>query len=165
MIDRLEIDTEDRERISRSVESAVHLGEGNIFIEIIESTDQAVVKNNQIIKLSERFICPESGFSMSEIEPRSFSFNNPQSACPKCEGLGVEMELDINLIIPDQAKSLEGVINVVIHSRTFRDDFFLELKKIQKIYDFKLEDRWMDLPESVQKNSCVWHERRRQAES
>ncbi len=106
VVDRLivrvgENDDERRSRLADSVETALRLGNGVIFVSDITEAEQ--VRDRLF---SERFACPVCGISMPEIEPRTFSFNSPHGACPTCTGLGSQMEFDPDLIVPDKSKSL-----------------------------------------------------------
>src|SRR5712691_3829558 len=98
---------------------------------------------------SEKFACPVSGFTISEIEPRLFSFNNPFGACPACGGLGVEQHIDADLIIPDKNATLRrGAI--APWSRSTSPYYTQTLEALAKFYKFTLESKWKDLPKKVQ---------------
>ncbi len=106
VVDRLivrsgENDDERRSRLADSVETALRLGDGVVFVSDITEAEQAKDR-----LFSERFACPVCGISLPEIEPRTFSFNSPHGACPACTGLGSQMEFDPDLIVPDKSKSL-----------------------------------------------------------
>jgi excinuclease ABC subunit A len=98
LVDRLAIEDDIQSRLNESVEAALKIGEGLIFIELVDE-DKTLI-------FSEKFSCPISGFQINEIEPRIFSFNSPFGACPKCQGIGVESYFEPNLIIPDRSLSL-----------------------------------------------------------
>jgi excinuclease ABC subunit A len=98
LIDRLVIEENIQTRLTESVESALKIGDGLLFIEIVDTSE--------ILVFSEKFSCPISGFQITEIEPRIFSFNNPFGACPKCQGIGVELYFEKELIIPNHELSL-----------------------------------------------------------
>src|SRR3712207_3696346 len=103
VVDRLIMRPDVRKRLADSVETAVTLAEGNLDIEIVDT--------GEVTTYSERFACLHCGISMPELEPRSFSFNSPHGACPRCTGLGSQMEIDPDLIVPDPSLSLnEGAI-------------------------------------------------------
>ncbi len=87
-----------RARLSQSVETAVALAEGLVSIDLVESGETRTY--------SERFACPEHGVSLPELEPRVFSFNSPQGACPRCTGLGAQQEIDPDLLVPDPGRSI-----------------------------------------------------------
>ena len=98
LVDRLVIEDNIQTRLTETVETALKIGEGLIFIEIIETEEIKV--------FSEKFSCPVSGFQISEIEPRMFSFNSPFGACPQCQGIGIELYFEPELVIPNTALSL-----------------------------------------------------------
>lgn len=98
LVDRLNIEEGVSTRLNESVEAALKIGEGLLFIEIVDE--------ERLLVFSEKFSCPVSGFQINEIEPRIFSFNSPFGACPKCQGIGVELYFEADLIIPDHGVSL-----------------------------------------------------------
>jgi len=109
----------------------------------------AAAADAQRITFSEKFACPVSGFTISEIEPRLFSFNNPFGACPACGGLGVEQHIDADLIIPDKNATLRrGAI--APWSRSTSPYYTQTLEALAKFYKFTLESKWKDLPKKVQ---------------
>ena len=98
---------------------------------------------------SEKFACPVSGFTISEIEPRLFSFNNPFGACPACGGLGLEQKTDADLVIPDRNATLrKGAI--APWSRSTSPYYTQTLEALAKFYKFTLDTKWKDLPKKVQ---------------
>jgi len=118
VIDRLEIRGNQKSRLTDSVETALKYGAGLVLVHRIDGEEEQL--------FSEKFSCPECGFSIGEIEPRLFSFNNPFGACPDCTGLGVRNEFDPDLIIPDKSLSLnEGAIRTIssIHGHWFLTQF------------------------------------------
>jgi excinuclease ABC subunit A len=101
------------------------------------------------IMFSEKFACPVSGFTISEIEPRLFSFNNPFGACPACGGLGLEQKIDADLVIPDRSATLrKGAI--APWSRSTSPYYAQTLEALAKFYKFTLDTKWKDLPKKVQ---------------
>ncbi|HJC22952.1 MAG TPA: excinuclease ABC subunit UvrA [Candidatus Eisenbergiella merdavium] len=105
VVDRLVVKPGIERRLADSIESVLALTEGLLFVDVI---------GGEAMTFSQSFSCPDCGISIDEIEPRSFSFNNPFGACPECYGLGYKMEFDVNLMIPDQSKSInEGAIVVM----------------------------------------------------
>ncbi|HMA71856.1 MAG TPA: excinuclease ABC subunit UvrA [Xanthobacteraceae bacterium] len=109
----------------------------------------AAAADAQRITFSEKFACPVSGFTISEIEPRLFSFNNPFGACPACGGLGVEQHIDAELIIPDKSATLrKGAI--APWARSTSPYYTQTLEALAKFYKFTLETKWKDLPKKVQ---------------
>ncbi|MFN9001768.1 MAG: excinuclease ABC subunit A, partial [Holosporales bacterium] len=99
VVDRLVVNPDQATRLASSIETALELSDGLL---LVESPD-----GGNIMSLSAKFACPVSGFTIDEIEPRLFSFNSPFGACSACDGLGVEVEFDPALIVPDDSKSLE----------------------------------------------------------
>jgi excinuclease ABC subunit A len=109
----------------------------------------AAASDAQRIVFSEKFACPVSGFTISEIEPRLFSFNNPSGACPVCGGLGVEQHIDAELIVPDKSVTLrKGAI--APWSRSTSPYYTQTLEALAKFYKFSLDAKWKDLPKKVQ---------------
>jgi excinuclease ABC subunit A len=109
----------------------------------------AAAADAQRIVFSEKFACPVSGFTISEIEPRLFSFNNPFGACPACGGLGLEQHIDAELIIPDKTATLrKGAI--APWARSTSPYYTQTLEALAKFYKFTLESKWKDLPKKVQ---------------
>jgi excinuclease ABC subunit A len=109
----------------------------------------AAAADAQRIMFSEKFACPVSGFTISEIEPRLFSFNNPFGACPACGGLGVEQHIDAELIIPDKSATLrKGAI--APWARSTSPYYTQTLEALAKFYKFTLDTKWKDLPKKVQ---------------
>ncbi|APR98524.1 excinuclease ABC subunit UvrA [Wolbachia endosymbiont of Folsomia candida] len=108
--DRVSITDDIGNRLPSSIESALRLGHGLIYVEIVELPDDhnSQHKNGQILTFSENFACPETGFTLEEIEPRLFSFNSPYGACNPCNGLGKRLGVDIKLIVPDETLSISG---------------------------------------------------------
>ncbi len=103
VVDRLVMKEDLRTRLSQSVETAVALAEGLVSIDLLDSGESRTY--------SERFACPEHGVSLPELEPRIFSFNSPQGACPRCTGLGAQQEIDPDLLVPDPGRSInEGAL-------------------------------------------------------
>ncbi len=113
------------------------------------SEDHGASAAPQRLLFSERFACPVSGFSISEIEPRLFSFNSPHGACPKCSGLGVEQQIDPDLVIPDKDASLrKGAI--APWARSSSPYYTQTLEALAKAYKFTLDTKWKDLPKKTQ---------------
>jgi excinuclease ABC subunit A len=109
----------------------------------------AAAADAQRITFSEKFACPVSGFTISEVEPRLFSFNNPFGACPACGGLGIEQHIDADLVIPDKNATLrKGAI--APWSRSTTPYYTQTLEALAKVYKFTLETKWKDLPKKVQ---------------
>ncbi len=128
-------------RLSESLETALKLGDGRVEIEQMGGPTQVY---------SEKFACPDCGISLPEIEPRLFSFNAPYGACPDCMGLGMHMEFDPDLIIPDKTKPFdEGAIAAV--SSNVKSYFLCQFSSVLKSRGFSLKNCWNDVPKKVQK--------------
>ena len=124
-----------------------HAGRGEAAKETKLATAAASDANR--IMFSEKFACPVSGFTISEIEPRLFSFNNPFGACPACGGLGLEQKIDADLVIPDRNATLrKGAI--APWSRSTSPYYTQTLEALAKFYKFTLDTKWKDLPKKVQ---------------
>ena len=143
VVDRLVIKPGIERRITDSVEDVLTLAEGLLMVDVIDG---------ETIQFSQSFACPDCGISVSEIEPRSFSFNNPFGACPVCFGLGYKMEFDPDLMIPDKSLSLgEGAIQVMGWQSSSDPGSFTNavLQALAKAYRFSLDTPVEDLPEEV----------------
>ncbi|NBJ98603.1 excinuclease ABC subunit UvrA [bacterium 1xD8-48] len=143
VVDRLVAKPGIERRLTDSVESALALAEGLLVVDVIDG---------EPINFSQSFACPDCGISISEIEPRSFSFNNPFGACPVCFGLGYKMEFDPELMIPDRTLSLsQGAIQVMGWQSSGDAGSFTNalLQALAKEYKFSLDTPVQDLPEKV----------------
>ncbi|MBV9798358.1 MAG: excinuclease ABC subunit UvrA [Solirubrobacterales bacterium] len=140
VVDRLVMKGELRKRLADSIETAVSLADGLVEIELVDTGPPA-----QIQTYSERFACPVHGPSLVELEPRIFSFNSPHGACPRCTGLGSQMEIDPELVVPDPTLSIgEGAIAPWAVSAS---DYYDQLTQaIAERYGVDLETPWEDLP-------------------
>lgn len=144
IVDRLVVKEGIERRLTDSIENVFALAEGQMVLDVIGGEE---------INFSQNFACPDCGISISEIEPRSFSFNNPFGACPECFGLGYKMEFDIDLIIPDRSLSLnQGAITVMgWQSCTDKGSFTNALlQALSDKYNFSLDTPYEELPEKVQ---------------
>lgn len=145
VVDRLAVRDGIAQRLSDSVETALKLAEGLVEISIIGGETQLY---------SEHFACSDCGISLPEIEPRLFSFNNPYGACPECTGLGMNMELDKELIVPDGNKTFaEGVIAAL--STNMEAYHMKQLGAVLKAYGYGFETVWNDLPEKIK--DLLWY--------
>jgi excinuclease ABC subunit A len=109
VVDRLVIRADLGNRLPDSLETALNLSDGLALVEIVKPADgDKAHKEGEVITFSSKFACPVSGFTLSEIEPRLFSFNSPFGACPVCDGLGSQMVIDPNLVVPDTKLTLKG---------------------------------------------------------
>src|SRR3954453_5558597 len=141
VVDRLVMRDDLRKRLADSIETAVGLADGLLEIEEVDSAD--------VKTYSERFACLHCGTSMPELEPRMFSFNSPHGACPRCTGLGSQMEIDPDLIVPDPSLSLnEGAI---LPWSTTDSNYYDQLTQaIAERYEVDMNEPWEDLPEEMQ---------------
>jgi excinuclease ABC subunit A len=138
VVDRLVMKDELRKRLADSIETAVALADGLVEIELVDSDEVKIY--------SERFACPVHGPSLIELEPRIFSFNSPHGACPRCTGLGSQMEIDPDLVVPDPTLSIgEGAIAPWAASASEYYDQLIQA--ISERYGVDLETPWQDLPD------------------
>ncbi len=143
IVDRLVVKEGIERRLTDSMENVLALAEGLMIVDVIDG---------EPVTFSEKFSCPDCGISVGEIEPRSFSFNNPFGACPDCFGLGYKMEFDVDLMIPDKSLSIrEGAISVMGWQSSSSEGSFTHalLQALSKEYKFSLDTPFEDLPESV----------------
>lgn len=153
VVDRLVVRQDVERRLTDSIETALQLAEGLMKIEVIGERDETgVQKENAVINFSDSFSCPDCGISIDEIEPRSFSFNNPFGACPTCAGLGFKMEFDPDLMIPDQSLSINDGAIVVLGWQSCNDGKSYSnaiLKALGKEYGFSLDTPFQDYPQDI----------------
>ena len=143
VVDRLVVKPGIEKRLTDSIENVLNLAEGLMTVDVI---------GGEPVRFSQSFSCPDCGISIDEIEPRSFSFNNPFGACPECYGLGYKMEFDEDLMIPDKRLSLaEGAIQVMgwQSSADPSSYTYATLKALSKEYGFSLNTPYQELPEDV----------------
>ncbi len=143
VIDRLVVKEGLEKRLADSLEQALSLSDGLVYVDVI---------GGRLMTFSEHFSCPDCNESIDEIEPRSFSFNNPFGACPVCAGLGYKMKFDIDLMIPDTSLSIsQGAIKVIgWQSCTDRNSFtYATLKALTDEYHFDLDTPFEDYPEGI----------------
>ena len=143
VVDRLVVKPGIEKRLTDSIENVLNLAEGLMTVDVI---------GGEPVQFSQSFSCPDCGISIDEIEPRSFSFNNPFGACPECYGLGYKMEFDEDLMIPDKRLSLaEGAIQVMgwQSSADPSSYTYATLKALSKEYGFSLNTPYQELPEYV----------------
>ena len=140
VVDRIVVKPDLGNRLADSIETALNLAEGLAIAENADSGERTV--------FSARFACPVSGFTIEEIEPRLFSFNAPQGACPACDGLGVKMFFDPEMVVPDERLSLaEGAIAPWADSS---GQYYMQtLESIAKHFKVKTSMPWRDLPKKV----------------
>ena len=144
VVDRLIVKPGIEKRLSDSIETVLDLAEGLLIVDTMDGN---------IHNFSQSFSCPDCGISVDEIEPRSFSFNNPFGACPDCLGLGYKMEFDIDLMIPDRSLSiLDGAIVVTGWQSCTNEGSFSRaiLDALAREYDFSLATPFEEYPEKIQ---------------
>ncbi|HEX7800168.1 MAG TPA: excinuclease ABC subunit UvrA, partial [Asticcacaulis sp.] len=146
VVDRIVVKGGIMARLADSLETALRLADG---LAIAEYADKAEGESEpQRLIFSEKFACPVSGFTIAEIEPRLFSFNNPFGACPACDGLGVKLAFDEGLVIPDPAATLEGGA-VAPWSKGPSPLYAQTLKALALHYGVALNTKWQALPDGV----------------
>ena len=148
VVDRIIINNDLGNRLAEGVETALNLADGLLFVEYENETLPKKYRKIEKIVFSSKFACPESGFTIEEIEPRLFSFNSPYGACEECEGIGVNLNVDPNLVVPDNKKTLaEGVIEPWSKSTTLY--YAQTLASLSKHYKFSLDMPWKKLPKEI----------------
>lgn len=143
VVDRLMVKEGIEKRLTDSIENVMELAEGLMIVDVIDG---------ESFQMSQSFSCPDCGISVDEIEPRSFSFNNPFGACPECFGLGYKMEFDEDLMIPDKKLSIsQGAIQVMGWQSSGEEGSFTNatLQALAKEYKFSLDTPYKDLSEEV----------------
>lgn len=141
VVDRIVINSELGNRLADSIETALGISNGLITVENL--TDKTS------FTLSSKFACPVSGFTISEIEPRLFSFNSPYGACPTCDGLGMQMAFDVDLVVPDTAKSL--VAGAIAPWASSQSKYFIQtFDGLSKHYNFSLGKPFRELDKKIQ---------------
>ncbi|ESY95896.1 excinuclease ABC subunit UvrA [Mesorhizobium australicum] len=160
VVDRIVVRGDLATRLADSIETALKLAEGLAVAEFADkpldasqtgedSVNKSKNETHERILFSEKFACPVSGFTIPEIEPRLFSFNNPFGACPTCDGLGSQRAIDPNLVVPDENVSLrDGAVSPWAKSTS--PYYSQTLEALGKAYDFKLGDKFKDLSTSAQ---------------
>lgn len=144
VVDRLVVKDGIQQRLTDSVETTLKLAEGNMTVDVI---------GGEPMKFSDSFSCPDCGISIEEIEPRSFSFNNPFGACPVCHGLGYKMEFDVDLMLPERRLSInEGCIQVLGWQSAAKPGSFSRaiLDALAKEYHFDLDTPFQEYPQEIQ---------------
>ena len=143
IVDRLVVREGIQKRLTDSIESVLALAEGLLVVDVI---------GGEPLNFSQSFSCPDCGISIEEIEPRSFSFNNPFGACPVCFGLGYKMEFDVDLMIPDQSLSIDEGATVVMGWQSCTDKGSYTraiLEALCKEYNFSLSTPFQDYPQEI----------------
>ena len=155
VVDRIVVRPDIAARLAESFETALELADGIALIEFAEPSGESApllakaAKEPERIVFSQKFACPVSGFTIAEIEPRLFSFNNPFGACPKCGGLGSEQKVDGDLIVPDPKLTLrKGAI--APWSKSSSPYYLQTLEALGKHYKFRMDTPFQALPQSAQ---------------
>jgi len=149
IVDRIVINSSIGNRLADSVETALSISNGLLVVEYEDETLPKKFRKIETITFSSKFSCPESGFTLEEIEPRMFSFNSPYGACEECEGIGHNLNVDPNLVIPDTKKSLQdGAVEPWAKSTSLY--YAQTLSSIAKHYKFSLSDSWKKLSKKIQ---------------
>ena len=149
VVDRLIVKPGIEQRLTDSMENVLHLANGLALVEV----NGGEAADGSMLSFSQSFSCPDCGISIEEIEPRSFSFNNPFGACPDCYGLGYKMEFDVDLMVPDRSLSIQNGAIVVTgwQSCTDKGSFTRAiLDALAKEYQFDLATPFQELPQDVQ---------------
>ncbi|KGF69990.1 excinuclease ABC subunit A [Hoeflea sp. BAL378] len=160
VVDRIVVRPDISARLADSLETCLRLADGLAIAEFADkplpeaetsaggSANKSLNETHERLLFSEKFACPVSGFTISEIEPRLFSFNNPHGACPACDGLGTQKTIDEALVIPEPHLTLRGGA-VAPWAKSSSPYYTQTLEALGKHYGFKLSDRWADLPEKA----------------
>ena len=148
LVDRIVLNSNLGNRLAESIETSVNLSNGLVFVEYEDETLPQKFRKIEKLIYSTKFACPVSGFTIEEIEPRLFSFNSPYGACAECEGIGIKLNVDPNLVIPDENKSIgDGAIEPWAKSTTLY--YAQTLASIAKHYAFSLDEKWKKLPKKI----------------
>ena len=140
VVDRLAMKPDLRQRLTQSIETATSLADGLVVVDVIDG---------EPLTFSENLACPEHGVSLPELEPRAFSFNSPHGACPRCTGLGAQLEIDPDLLVPDSAVSINdgALVPWTIGSQSFYDSV---IEAIAERYEISLDVPWRELQREQQ---------------
>jgi len=161
VVDRIVVRADIGQRLAESFETALKLAEGLAVVEFADAPAAAPAEEKkktakihdksgpERILFSEKFACPVSGFTIPEVEPRLFSFNNPYGACPACGGLGVEQHVDEDLVIPDKELAI-GKGAIAPWAKSSSPYYVQTLTALGKHYKFTLTTKWKDLPKKTQ---------------
>ncbi|NPV91644.1 MAG: excinuclease ABC subunit UvrA [Firmicutes bacterium] len=145
VVDRLVARADQRQRLADSLETALKLAEGLVVIEVIPAAGaEPTAGEKQELLFSQNFACPDCNISLEEITPRMFSFNNPYGACPECTGLGVKMEIDPAMVVPDPSKSINDNA-LAPWSNNYSGYYYQLLSSVAKHFGFQLDVPFRDL--------------------
>ncbi len=148
LIDRIILSSELGNRLAESIETSINLSNGLLFVEYENETLPKKYRKIEKIIFSTKFACPESGFTIEEIEPRLFSFNSPYGACAECDGIGIKLNVDPKLVIPNEKKTIaEGAIEP--WSKTTTMYYAQTLSSLSKHYGFSLNEKWNKLNKKI----------------
>ena len=156
VVDRLVVKSDIGTRLADSLEQCLKLADGLAVVELADTKATGATANRgrnanaERLIFSEKFACPVSGFTIPEIEPRLFSFNNPFGACPECGGLGVEQHIDADLVIPDRDATLQERRHRALGEVVARPITSRRSTRSRKHYRFTLDTKWKDLPKKTQ---------------
>lgn len=149
LIDKFLNKKEEQKRMAESLESALSLSDGLVYVEHVNENMPKEHQKEEKMIFSSKFACPESGFTIEEIEPRLFSFNSPYGACSECEGLGVDLYIDPKLVVPDERLSLiDGAIKPWANSSSLY--YAQTLAALASHYKFSLDTEWKKLSKQQQ---------------
>ena len=146
VVDRIVVKKDIGNRLPDSIETALGLADGLLIVEFADEKEKDG-KARQMM-LSSKFACPVSGFTITEIEPRLFSFNNPHGACPECDGLGVQNYFDAALVVPDETLSLKKGA-VAPWAKSSSPYYLQTLEALARHYKFSMNEAWEDLPKKA----------------
>ena len=146
VVDRIVVKADIGNRLPDSIETALGLADGLLIVEFADEKEKDG-KQRQMM-LSSKFACPVSGFTITEIEPRLFSFNNPHGACPECDGLGVQNYFDEALVVPDETLTLKKGA-VAPWAKSSSPYYLQTLEALARHYKFSMNDAWEDLPKKA----------------
>ena len=149
IVDRVVLSSSIGNRLADSVETALNLSNGLLNVEYENESLPKKFRKIESITFSSKFSCPESGFTIEEIEPRLFSFNSPYGACEECEGIGSNLNVDPKLVIQDENKSLQDGA-IVPWSKSSSLYYAQTLASLAKHYKFSLTDKWKKIPKKIQ---------------
>ena len=148
LVDRIIQNSDLGNRLAESIETSLNLSNGLLYVEYENETLPAKFRKKEKITFSSKFACPESGFTIEEIEPRLFSFNSPYGACVECDGIGIKLNVDPNLVVPNEKKTIaEGAIEPWSKSSSLY--YAQTLSSLAKHYNFSLDEKWSKLPKKI----------------
>ena len=148
LIDRIVLNSSLGNRLAEGIEVAINLSNGLLFVEYENETLPKKFRKTEKLIFSSKFACPESGFTIEEIEPRLFSFNSPYGACEECEGIGIKLNVDPNLVVPNEKKTIaDGAIEPWSKSSSLY--YAQTLSSLAKHYNFSLNEKWQKIPKKI----------------